>query len=114
MSPTSALAEQGSGTAACGLDNLKTEGIRARKRSAKWQSAALCRMVTGGAVCRGNGEILSSPPRHPGRSYRVTNSRPRRHTRPPGSEKNEWTREVPPSEGNEVRRDGRQEVVALW
>ena len=27
----------------------------------------------------------------PGRSYRVTNSRPRRCTRPPGSEQNEWT-----------------------
>jgi hypothetical protein len=34
-------------------------------------------------------EILSSPQRHPGRSYRVTNSRPRRRTRPPRSEKNE-------------------------
>src|SRR5262249_43195220 len=28
----------------------------------------------------------------PGRSYRVTNSRPQRRTRPPGSEKNECTR----------------------
>src|SRR5262245_57859189 len=28
---------------------------------------------------------------NPGWSYRVTNSRPRRHTRPLGSEKNEWT-----------------------
>src|SRR5262249_20933880 len=28
----------------------------------------------------------------PGRGYRVTNSRPRRRTRPPGKEKNEWTR----------------------
>jgi hypothetical protein len=36
---------------------------------------------------------------------RVTNSRPRWRTRPLGTEKNE---------GNEVRRDGRQEVVALW
>src|SRR6516165_1606779 len=49
---------------------------------------------------------------NPGRSYRVTNSRPRRRTRPPGSEQNECTREVPPSEGNEVRRDGRQGVIA--
>src|SRR5262249_32307108 len=28
---------------------------------------------------------------NPGRSYRVTNSRLRRRTRPPGSEPNEWT-----------------------
>jgi hypothetical protein len=40
------------------------------------------------------------------------NSRPRQRTRLLGSEKNECTLEVPPSEGNEVRRDGRQEVIA--
>src|SRR6516164_8247633 len=40
----------------------------------------------------GTWEILSSPQRGPGRRYRVTNSGPRRRTRPPGSEKNEWTR----------------------
>src|SRR5450755_3235708 len=38
----------------------------------------------------GTWEILSTPQRIPGRSYRVTNSRPRRRTRPPVSEKNEW------------------------
>ncbi len=37
-------------------------------------------------------EILSSPRRIPGWSYRVTNSRPRRRTRPPGSESNECSR----------------------
>src|SRR5262245_41741642 len=37
-----------------------------------------------GRSCR----LLSA---NPGRSYRVTNSRPRRRTRPPRSEKNEWT-----------------------
>src|SRR5262249_52722496 len=37
-----------------------------------------------GRPCRLLGE-------YPGRSYRVTNSRPRRRTRPPRSEKNEWT-----------------------
>jgi len=37
-------------------------------------------------------EILSSPRQHPGRSYRVTNSRPRRRTRPPRSERNECNR----------------------
>src|SRR5262249_6081984 len=42
-------------------------------------------------VPQGRGEILSSPQRHPGRSYRVTNPRPRRRPRPPGSEPNEGT-----------------------
>src|SRR5262249_10778510 len=37
-----------------------------------------------GRSCR----LLSA---NPGRSYRVTNSRPRRRTRPLGSEQNEWT-----------------------
>src|SRR5262245_52783231 len=37
-----------------------------------------------GRSCR----LLSADP---GRSYRVTNSRLRRRTRPPGSEPNEWT-----------------------
>ena len=37
----------------------------------------------------GTWEILSFPQRNPGWRYRVTNSRPRRRTRPPGSEKNE-------------------------
>src|SRR6516165_11303385 len=40
----------------------------------------------------GTCEILSFPQRTPGRSYRDNNSRLRRRTRPPGSEKNEWTR----------------------
>jgi hypothetical protein len=40
----------------------------------------------------GTWEILSFPRQHPGRSYRVTNSRPRRRTRPPRSERNEWNR----------------------
>ncbi len=37
-------------------------------------------------------EILSSPRQHSGRSYRVTNSRPRRRTRPSRSERNECNR----------------------
>ena len=37
-------------------------------------------------------EILSSPRQQPGWSYRVTNSRPRRCTRPPRSERNECNR----------------------
>ncbi len=37
----------------------------------------------------GTCEVLSFPRRDPGRRYRVTNSRPRRRTRPPGSEHNE-------------------------
>ncbi len=37
-------------------------------------------------------EILSSPRQHPGRSYRVTNSRPWRRTRPSRSEPNECNR----------------------
>ena len=37
-------------------------------------------------------EILSSPRQHPGWSYRVTNSRPRRRTRPSRSENNECNR----------------------
>ena len=37
-------------------------------------------------------EILSSPRQHPGWSYRVINSRPRRRTRPPRSEHNECNR----------------------
>jgi hypothetical protein len=37
----------------------------------------------------GTWEILSFPQRDPGRSYRVINSRPRRCTRPSGSETNE-------------------------
>src|SRR5262245_2511796 len=40
----------------------------------------------------GTCEILPSPPRAPGRRHRVTNSRPRRCTRPPGSEEDEWAR----------------------
>ena len=31
-----------------------------------------------------------------------------------GERKERVDAEVPPNEGNEVRRDGRQEVVALW
>ena len=52
--------------------------------------------------------VLSSPRQRPGWSHRVTNSRPRRCTRPSRSELTSAT-EVPPNEGNEVRRDGRQE-----
>src|SRR5262245_25071820 len=40
----------------------------------------------------GTCESLSFPQRTPGRRYRVNNSRLRRRTRPPGSEKNERTR----------------------
>jgi hypothetical protein len=46
-------------------------------------------MANGNGGSPGTWEILSSPQRNPGRSYRVTNSRPRRRTRPPGSETNE-------------------------
>ena len=40
----------------------------------------------------GTWEILSFPRQHPGRSYRVNNSRPRRRTRPPRSEPSECNR----------------------
>ena len=40
----------------------------------------------------GTWEILSFPRQHPGRRYRVTNSRPRRRTRPSRSENNECNR----------------------
>ena len=40
----------------------------------------------------GTWEILSFPRQHPGRRYRVTNSRPRRRTCPPRSEHNECNR----------------------
>ena len=42
----------------------------------------------------GTWEILLLPRQHPGRRYRVTNSRPWRPTRPPGSEINEWHRGI--------------------
>jgi hypothetical protein len=49
----------------------------------------------------------------PGGSHRVTNSRPlAAHSSAGGANRTSAT-EVPPSEGNEARRDGRQEVVAL-
>ena len=44
------------------------------------------------------------------REYRVTNSRLRRPYSA-GEERNTSATVVPPSEGNEVRRDGRQEVI---
>ncbi len=40
----------------------------------------------------GTWEVLSSPQREPGRRHRVTNSRPRRRTCPPRSERNECNR----------------------
>ena len=40
----------------------------------------------------GTWEILSFPRQNPGRRYRVTNSRPRRRTRPSRSERNECNR----------------------
>ena len=60
----------------------------------------------------GTWEILSFPRRTPGWRYRVTNSGPWRRTRPSRSEKNEWMLRYC-REGNEVRRNGRQEVAAL-
>ena len=42
----------------------------------------------------GTWEILLLPRQHPGRRYRVTNSRPWRPTRPPGSEHNECNRGI--------------------
>lgn len=51
--------------------------------------------------------------RNPGRRYRVTNSRPVAECpAATGETKRPNTPVVTPSEGNEVRRDGRQEVVA--
>ena len=50
---------------------------------------------------------------HPGWSQRVTNFRPLAvHTSAGGANRTSVT-EVPPSEGNEARREGWQEVVAL-
>src|SRR6516164_11588318 len=47
----------------------------------------------------GTCEVLSFPQRTPGRRYRDNNSRLRRRTRPPGSEKNEWTRRYRQAKG---------------
>jgi hypothetical protein len=47
----------------------------------------MCKRTIG--VPPGTWDILSSPQRNPGRSYRVTNSRLWRRTRPPKSEPNE-------------------------
>ena len=58
-------------------------------------------------------EILSSPRPIPGGSYRVTNSRPRRWYSSAEERKERVPTEVPPSEGNEARWDGRQGVVTL-
>ena len=49
---------------------------------------------------------------NPGRGYRVTNPRPVAATLGGVGSETTSVPVVPPSEGNEVRWDGRQEVVA--
>jgi hypothetical protein len=46
-----------------------------------------------------------------GRGYRFTNPRPAAGHTPRQRERNERVPVAPPNEGNEVRRDGRQEVA---
>ena len=50
---------------------------------------------------------------NPGRSYRVTNSRPRRRTSPPGSEQNEWTRRYRQAKATKCGRTGGRKSLRL-
>ena len=60
----------------------------------------------------GTWEILSTPPRHPGRELPGHQLQASTAHSSAGERRERVDAEVPPNEGNEVRRDGRQEVIA--
>jgi hypothetical protein len=68
----------------------------------------MCRWVSGFPKDLG-GPVVSAE--NPGGRYRVTNSRPALAHSSCAGAKFTSASVVPPSEGNEVRREGRQEVV---